>query len=1224
MPDQGLEISIKYVPQMANEWEVTRKIAAVLHSPDFAPVIEGRLINFRVKLHPSDAGGVRNNGTGSLVIPKEPIGQKFLKYVRADPIKIDGKNLKFFASGKPSTALATTLAKTPYVDPDLEEERSEKIRALEGEIRVDRVQFGTFYRETYNGSRARCFSVEWQREYIESYASLSFDYDHKQLHLKLGSELRESTGFLVVITFASIQKIAVGMDCRPYICFDTLTPPVLEQIEFHRSHTGDQERDNRKYKQRAGFLDEGHRQVAPYAPHLRLELYNDRGIIEKFQTMCDTAGIAKSRVVPFPHTAPLSALGKGFFTGKRLHSLKIKLQSFEWSVAFQLESLLYNGVLNTDEIDQLIPEVKRLCKVHLNSGNGIGYIGDLLKHFKESLTTRPFTVTPMQCFKTSQEGFVYSKQDGQSSFRCCHVTFTPTRIILEGPYATQSNRIIRRYAGYEDHFLRVDFRDEDRLQYRWDRAVDGSSFVRSRVGGILEHGFGLGGRRFEFLAYSNSALREHAVWFINPFNHPTEGIISAERIRNSVGNFKGTTLLKQPSKYAARIAQAFTATDKSVEVRREEWEEVPDLGEDDKYLFTDGVGTISRSLARRIWTELCKHRHEPPTEPSAYQIRFLGFKGVVAIDDELDKLDTGVHMRLRPSMRKFDVANDDVGILEIAQAFEKPNTAYLNRFRPLVMVLEDLGVRREAFLDLQNAEVTKARTIDQSIESFRSIVSEHSMGSAFKLRETLRRLQQDFDMDLTSESHRGAVAMDDPFFQRLRRVAMNDILRDIKHSARIAVPSSYLLVGIADEGPAYEAMGYENVFCLAVGEIFACIQKPDQEPIWLEGNVSISRSPVAHQGDIQRVRAIGKPPGDMLCLFRNLKNVVVMPSRGQRSLASCLGGGDVDGDLFSVICHQPLLPTSLEQPMKYDSAGTLTLEKDSTVLDICNFIVEYINSDLLGLLSDRLLTIADQSIEGIYDQACQTLAQLCSQAVDYPKQGIPVSLEDNALPRTLIRCKPDWHAAEVVSPRKTDYYESDRALGHLFRAIYLDDPLELAGDQDQPTQVRVPHCKNPHADPITQALLRKMVDKLGDMAFIASPPNAIKKIFKRYQDELRYICATHTLSNAPGSILLEEEAVIGTILAKCSQKRWRSDRIYRMRLHVQTLVTDIQREFLKDFSSTSYLDIIRGLEVAWMAWNYSVFRRDSDVQVGFGAYSFGLIALNSIFTCLNLLEKAES
>ena len=36
-------------------------------------------------------------------------------------------------------------------------------------------------------------------------------------------------------------------------------------------------------------------------------------------------------------------------------------------------------------------------------------------------------------------------------------------------------------------------------------------------------------------------------------------------------------------------------------------------------------------------------------------------------------------MRLRPSMKKFDTKDDDNAPIEIAQAFEHPNTCYLNR-----------------------------------------------------------------------------------------------------------------------------------------------------------------------------------------------------------------------------------------------------------------------------------------------------------------------------------------------------------------------------------------------------------------------------------------------------------------------------------------------------------------------------------------------------------------
>ena len=217
-------------------------------------------------------------------------------------------------------------------------------------------------------------------------------------------------------------------------------------------------------------------------------------------------------------------------------------------------------------------------------------------------------------------------------------------------------------------------------------------------------------------------------------------------------------------------------------------------------------------------------------------------------------------------------------------------------------------------------------------------------------------------------------------------------------------------------------------------------------------------------------------------------------------------------------------------------------------------------------------------------------------------------LDDDTLPRTLIRCKPDWHAAEVVSPRQTDYYESSRALGSLYRSITLDDPKPI---------LPVPPVQ-PLSDPITFTLLETIQAHLGDSAIVGNPSKEleVENLFRRYADELQYICATHTLSNTPGVRLLEAEVVIGTILAKCSQKRWRSDRIYRMRLHALTLVKDIQRKLIKSLDETvSTFDLIAGLQFAWSAWCLSLRSRDK-----FAANSFGLIALGTVFDCLEKIE----
>jgi RNA-dependent RNA polymerase len=52
-------------------------------------------------------------------------------------------------------------------------------------------------------------------------------------------------------------------------------------------------------------------------------------------------------------------------------------------------------------------------------------------------------------------------------------------------------------------------------------------------------------------------------------------------------------------------------------------------------------------------------------------------------------------------------------------------------------------------------------------------------------------------------------------------------------------------------------------------------------------------------------------------------------------------------DMFSVICYGPLLPNTFEDAASYESFGTKELDRDSTVEDICDFVVEYINSDVL-------------------------------------------------------------------------------------------------------------------------------------------------------------------------------------------------------------------------------------------------------------------------------------
>ncbi|KAJ2933930.1 hypothetical protein H1R20_g3155, partial [Candolleomyces eurysporus] len=1220
-----MDINIFFIPRNQNKWAVTRALAQRIHEDESSE----RKVNFKVNLNPDEVARVGHNGKGTLTLPSKSLGSRFLNEVRNNPVELpdaDGsvRKLRFNKSNKPPRKDVTeTLEKTLFVSPDVEEKHSKIVADLEAPVRLESVQLGLYHRP--NGSSGREFSIEWPpRDDRESYtaaSNLKFEYDRKLIRITLGDMMTDRQGRTIAINIASINRIAVGRDFgKPYACFDTLTPPVFERISFYR---GDDQ-----YRLMEASLDPAHKVVAPYATQTRIVLFDarkpGRDIVREFIDLCGRAGISPSRIM---HCNVPATREQRFCSENKIPRLRETLGTLPWSAAFQMEALLHNGLLDPGSIKNLLPHVQRLCKEHRRDGSI--FVGELLRAYKQVLQSKnvpgKYEDPIKTVFQNVRSTFTLPNNthpSGNSTIRCGHVTFTPTRMILEGPYPTQSNRIIRKYSKHSDHFIRVDFRDEDRLPYRWDRSVDPTAFLQSRVGGILKGGFFLGGRHFEFLGYSNSGLREHEVWFMFPIDcfSTTTGEtvrVDGQYIWNEIGDFHGTLLMKQPSKYAARIAQAFTSTESSTSIDRLEWEEVEDLGQK-PYLFTDGAGTISKNLGDRIWKELCKDgRRSNSIQPSVYQIRFLGYKGVVSVDREMDNVneqrepgEPHIHMKLRPSMKKFENSNMEKAEIEIAQAFCAPNVCYLNR--PLVVLLEDLGVRKEAFEKLQDNAIADAKTIDDGIEQFYQFVSSHSLGGPFGLPGLLRRLR-DLGLDTKPSGSRETTSIDGPFLRLLRSVAINDVLRDIRHKARIPIPGNYLLVGIADEGVAWQKAGRKDVVTLSAEEIYvvykACIQRPgDKDPTWIEGSCAISRSPVVHPGDVQRVYAIGKPPDEGFCAFRGLVNVVVLPS---------VGGGDVDGDQFSIITDSSLLPDCREEPAEYTPVDPYELPdgRESTVNDICDFIVEYIRSDVLGLLCDRQLVMADQLKDGLKNPKCRKLAELCSQAVDYQKQGNPVNMNEIQMwSKTPIRRKPDWHATAVVSDKEnTDYYLSTRALGHLCRNKFLQLPDITEADKELS-----PSALKPLADPISRRLMPHVKHHLGENA---NPTNAnptgeisdLESIFRHYVQELDYICLTHSLSNNPREKLTEAEVVAEVILEESLLKSLRKARVYRMRTHSEALVKDVQIG-LRGKALETDEDKLTGLKRAWRAWEFS--QRSNNKH---GSNSFGIIALGVVFECLEKL-----
>ena len=513
---------------------------------------------------------------------------------------------------------------------------------------------------------------------------------------------------------------------------------------------------------------------------------------------------------------------------RNLYSTTNLKNCFDWfstlnlKIAFQLEKTLRNLLLDPTEVIYLKPIINDLVTKHT-----LLDLQDILMYFNENLSGYEKFGTTADAFEEITECLkdAISKHrripiiDDESIYQCHSVTATPTALNLEGPYPEQSNRVIRLYKQYSDYFLRVSFTDEDHLMLRLGRNIDRKHYLESRIGALL-NGFQLCGRQFEFLGYSASALKTHSVFFVTPFIMDNVSI-NADKIRRNLGDFAKE--IYYPARLGARLSQAFSSTSNSITLLASELKEIDDIVNPlNKNCFTDGVGMVSSDLAKRIWKtqKNSSKRHGPP---SAFQFRLGGLKGVVTVNSDLP----GSILQYRDSMNKFTASH--LTDFEICKSFTKAGPCMLNR--PLIKILEDLGIPPEVFLELQHDAVEEIKRAKDESSRLLDLLDVHGLGTSFKLVSILKKLEQ-FDIDYKR------VLDQNEMFKFSVDAAILHVCRELKNKARIPVPGSYTMVGVADEWKF-----------LKEGQVYACVyDNVTREEIYLSGRVSVSRSPAIHPG----------------------------------------------------------------------------------------------------------------------------------------------------------------------------------------------------------------------------------------------------------------------------------------------------------------------------------------------------------------------------------------
>ncbi|XP_043696159.1 probable RNA-dependent RNA polymerase 1 [Telopea speciosissima] len=679
-----------------------------------------------------------------------------------------------------------------------------------------------------------------------------------------------------------------------------------------------------------------------------------------------------------------------------------ELQRFPYDILFRVCTLVQNGCLAGPTLDA---NFFKLVHPDFIPVSYIEHALEKLLHVKECCYEpvrwlreqygryRTSKRTPSSPTISLDAGLVYVRR----------VQITPSKVYFSGPEANVSNRVLRQYSNHIDNFIRVSFVDEnlDKM-FSIDLSPRTSNGRNERRTGIykrilstLRNGIVIGEKKFDFLAFSSSQLRDNSAWM---FAKTDDGITASE-IRKQMGDFHE---IRNVAKYAARLGQSFSSSTETLSVDKHEVETIRDIelqrGQM-TYVFSDGIGKISFDFARRVARKCDGLKN---STPSAFQIRYGGYKGVVAVDPT-----SAMKLSLRKSMCKYKSQNTNLDVL----AWSKYQPCFLNR--QLITLLSTLGVKDRIFLEKQR----------QAVDELDAILTD-----PLRAQEALELMSPGENSNVLKEMLMcGYEPNNEPFLSMMLQAFRAAKLQELRTKTRIFVSNGRSLMGCLDETRNLE---YGQVFVQvsSIGRkqfhgnssFMFHRNESDQQKFIVGGKVIVAKNPCLHPGDVRVLQAIDVPT------LHHMVDCVVFPQKGARPHPNECSGSDLDGDIYFVSWDPALILSRQIQPMEYVPAPTLFLDHDVTIEEVEEYFTDYIVNESLGIIANAHTVYADKEPNKAESDKCLELAKLFSIAVDFPKTGVPAEIPA----KLRVNEYPDF-MEKLDKPT----YESPRVIGKLFREI---------------------------------------------------------------------------------------------------------------------------------------------------------------------------------------------
>jgi hypothetical protein len=460
--------------------------------------------------------------------------------------------------------------------------------------------------------------------------------------------LKFLSGQSIEFPYSSILDITMETGSTPSFIISMMNPPrFFESIQnpvaelmaqLNISATAAPQKRNGFDRHRLPCLNKEHEAIAGHCLVYRIMLPEDiDGVGEQMLSLQKVPSVPKI----VHHRARISShiqyIANGFQDlWRTLSGLNVGLP---FALKFQIQKLAQNNYLLPEVVVQLLPEVARMKER--------SSLPVCLSAIKKLFTQIPFPGPDIEAEKLEAESIIDLLRDNEANYTKYGLTVddinaqersenvaiihkvkvTPSGYYLYGPEPEGNNRVLRQYSNHHDHFIRVQFCDEDGQPIRFSSRVSMDRIFNGRFKNVLREGIKIADRVYSFLGFSHSSLRAQSCWFMAPFVHNGSLMYDKILIRN-LGDF---TVIRSPAKCAARIGQTFSDTPTAININPE----VVEIAEDvtvGARVFSDGVGTMSETVWRQITDGLSRKGRSPPT---CFQIRYAG---VFTINDYLEQL----------------------------------------------------------------------------------------------------------------------------------------------------------------------------------------------------------------------------------------------------------------------------------------------------------------------------------------------------------------------------------------------------------------------------------------------------------------------------------------------------------------------------------------------------------------------------------------------------------